>query len=84
MNNSMIWARCSQRMQVRDRQHQENGNQEAGAPSPGSAAGRRETPGLTTPAGSASPGEHLMKVTMEMEMNHYPPSVTYVYGVCCA
>lgn len=37
---------------------------------------------LTTLPGSASPGENLIKVTMEMETYHSTPSVTCVCGVC--
>lgn len=50
---------------------------------PSSAAGQLQDPELAEPSDSASPGENLITVTMEMEANHFSPLVTYV-GVCCA
>lgn len=74
MNNSVIWAQCSQHTRASDRQHQENGSREAGAP-------QSETNNASR---LSLPGEHLMTVTMETETNHSTPLVTYVVRVCCA
>jgi len=67
---------------VCDRQHPEIGNKEAGAPSPALLLASCAPWRLTMLPGSASPGENLIKVTMEMETYHSTPLVTCVCGVC--